>query len=312
MSRLGIDYTTVKMAAINLLSQGIAPSVQKIREVLGTGSNTTIASHLKTWRDEYAKQEIHLLPADMPKELISAFSILWQTAMDQAQCQLAEYKKTLEKESTSARQIQQDAEKLAIDLKQQLSKMSAQVELEITEKQKAYFELTVANDRLTKREIEINTQKIKYEDRLKRTYAEKDSVISDCQLHQDQIKMLQGKLELSAKQNQDILIQQSTLHEQSENRWLSLIAQARHETKDANKKLDLLRKNSEEQLKKQKQDLSDLRENLYEKNTQLKAALEQIKQLKQASEIGGRKNIKSKSTIIKLQDRQHLKNASKK
>ena len=91
-----------------------------------------------------------------------------------------------------------------------------------------------------------------------------------------------------------------------------MIAQARHETKDANKKLDLLRKNSEEQLKKQKQDLSDLRENLYEKNTQLKAALEQIKQLKQASEIGGRKNIKSKSTIIKLQDRQHLKNASKK
>ena len=54
MSRLGIDYTKVKMAAINLLSQGIAPSVQKIREVLGTGSNTTIASHLTTWREDYA------------------------------------------------------------------------------------------------------------------------------------------------------------------------------------------------------------------------------------------------------------------
>jgi len=34
--------------------------VQKVREVLGTGSNTTITEHLKKWREEYAKK-IHLL-----------------------------------------------------------------------------------------------------------------------------------------------------------------------------------------------------------------------------------------------------------
>ena len=54
MARIGVDYETIKQAAIKLLSQGIAPSVQKIREVLGTGSNTTIAEYLKVWRDEYA------------------------------------------------------------------------------------------------------------------------------------------------------------------------------------------------------------------------------------------------------------------
>ena len=190
--------------------------------------------------------------------------------------------------------------------------MSAKVELEITEKQKSCFELAVVNDRLIKQEIEINTQKMQYEDRLQRTYAEKDSVINNCHHQQDELKILQEKLELSAKQSQEMLVQQNTLHEQSENRWLILISQARQETKDANKKLALLRKNSEEQFKKQKQDLSDAQQNLYEKNSQLKTALEQIKQLRQESRIGAGKNIKSKPTIIKVQDRQHLKNVSKK
>lgn len=69
MSRPGVDYETIKQTAVKLLSQGIAPSVQKIREELGTGSNTTIAEHLKVWRDDYAKKTIHHLPANMPKEL---------------------------------------------------------------------------------------------------------------------------------------------------------------------------------------------------------------------------------------------------
>ena len=111
MSRHGIDYKTVKQIALSLLTQGIAPSIQKIREVLGTGSNTTIAGHLKNWREEYANKEIHQLPANMPKELISALEVLWQTAMEHAQNQLAEYKKSLEEQQEASLKIQYAAEK---------------------------------------------------------------------------------------------------------------------------------------------------------------------------------------------------------
>jgi hypothetical protein len=93
MARVGVDYETVKQTAVKLLSQGSAPSVQKIREVLGTGSNTTIAEHLKIWRDKFAKKTVHHLATNMPKELIFTFEVLWQTAMEHAQNQLAEYKK---------------------------------------------------------------------------------------------------------------------------------------------------------------------------------------------------------------------------
>src|ERR1700730_11889455 len=98
----------------------MAPSVQKIREVLGTGSNTTIAEHLKVWRDEYAKKTIHHLPANMPKELISTFEVLWQTAMEQAQNQLAEYKKVLESEREILLQKDRDAEKSINEMKQKI------------------------------------------------------------------------------------------------------------------------------------------------------------------------------------------------
>lgn len=50
MSRPGIHYETTKHTAVKLLSQGIAPFMQMIREKLGAGSNTTIAEQLKIWR----------------------------------------------------------------------------------------------------------------------------------------------------------------------------------------------------------------------------------------------------------------------
>jgi hypothetical protein len=56
LARQGVVYESVKHAAIMLLSQGIAPSVQKVREILGTGSNTTLAEYLTLWREEQQQE----------------------------------------------------------------------------------------------------------------------------------------------------------------------------------------------------------------------------------------------------------------
>ena len=50
MARSGVQYDDVRRAIDRLLQQGEAPSVQKIREVLGTGSFTTINEHFREWR----------------------------------------------------------------------------------------------------------------------------------------------------------------------------------------------------------------------------------------------------------------------
>jgi len=310
MSRPGVDYETVKQTAVKLLSQGLAPSVQKIRVALGTGSNTTIAEHLKFWREEYAKKTIHHLPANIPKELISVFEVLWQTAMEHAQNQLTEYKQAVESECESALQKEREAEKSVVHIKVKLEEVSVKLEQEVASNQKLNVELAIANDRLIKQDEALTAQKNQYEDRLKRVYEEKDILITECRHLQDEIKTLQSNLTLQTEQHQNMLAQQNALHEQSENRWLKLIDQAKQETKDADKKYQNLSKASDEQIKKLNSTLSHFQQNIFEKDAQLNSAQERIIQLRQEVKFIETEYIKARATIMKLEEEQKLKNMS--
>ena len=50
MARNGIQYSDVQQAIDALLARGDTPSVQRIRDVLGTGSFTTISDHFRLWQ----------------------------------------------------------------------------------------------------------------------------------------------------------------------------------------------------------------------------------------------------------------------
>lgn len=310
MARVGVDYETVKQTAVKLLSQGIAPSVQKIREELGTGSNTTIANHLKVWRDEYAKKTIHHLPANMPKELISTFEVLWQTAMEYAQNHLAEYKKAVKSECEAALQKEKDAEKIVSDIKLKLEELSVQLEQEVANKQKLNVELAITNDRLIKQDEALTAQKNQYEDRLKRVYEEKDILITECRHLKNETNALQEKITLQTEKHQDILSQYNVLQEQSEARWLNLIDQARQETKEERKKLENFRHQSDEQFKKIDLQLSNARREIIEKDVQLNSAHERIIQVKQEIKFIETEYIKARATIMKFEEEQKSKNCS--
>jgi chromosome segregation ATPase len=307
MSRPGVDYETVKQTAVKLLSQGIAPSVQKIREELGTGSNSTIADHLKVWRDEYAKKTVYHLPSNMPKELISTFEVLWQTAMEHAQNQLAEYKKVVESECEAALQKEKDAEKAVADFQLKLERLSCILEQEIANKHKITVELAISNDRLIKQDEALTAQKNQYEDRLKRVYEEKDNFITECHRFQTEIKTLHEKLASQAVEQQQLLAQQNALQEQSEARWLKLIDQARLETKDERKKLENIRHQNNEQIKKLESQLINAQKESHEKDAQLHSAQERISQLRQEVKFLETEFIKSRAIIMKFEEEQKLK-----
>lgn len=311
MARIGVDYETIKKTAIKLLSQGIAPSVQKIREELGTGSNTTIAEHLKVWRDEYAKKHIHYLPANMPKELISAFEVLWQTAMEQAQNQLVEYKLVIEVEKESALQKERDAAKSVQDIKIQINELSLTLEQELAIKQKINIDLAIANERLAKQEAALSKTIKQHEDRLQHVYKEKDQLITECNHLKNEINKLQEKLTFQAEQQQHMLAEQNTLHEQSENRWLNLIDQAKQETKDVYKKYQHISHSSNEKIKKLNSTLSDYQKNVFEKDVQLKMHQERIIQLQQEIKFIETDYIKSRAVIIKFEEERKFKKSKK-
>lgn len=96
MARSGVVYEEVERVARQLLSNGQHPSVQKVRNKLGTGSNTTIANHLKTWQSMFAASLSPVLPESVPDDLMTPLDDFWSTAVARAEENYQKFKKELE------------------------------------------------------------------------------------------------------------------------------------------------------------------------------------------------------------------------
>jgi len=61
MGRAGVTLQEVEKAALQLQGRGKNPSVDAVREVIGTGSKSTIAQHLRDWKAQqsYASENCH-------------------------------------------------------------------------------------------------------------------------------------------------------------------------------------------------------------------------------------------------------------
>ena len=77
MARTGVTYLEVAQAASTIQHQGNNPTIDAVRRILGTGSNTTIATHLKQWRAEHQPAAIALSNTTLPPELLAQVQSLW-------------------------------------------------------------------------------------------------------------------------------------------------------------------------------------------------------------------------------------------
>lgn len=84
--RKGITQEQVNAAADALVAAGDKPTVEKIRQALGTGSPNTVTRMLETWRGTLAQrlQEIMTLP-EVPPEVGHAFTDVWRLAVAHAE-----------------------------------------------------------------------------------------------------------------------------------------------------------------------------------------------------------------------------------
>lgn len=105
MGRIGISYSEVAQAAAELQGYKKNPTVDAIRELLGTGSKSTIARHLREWRANQGLQNPE--EASLPGELLALVRGLWerlQTKSDEDMIQLQ--KECSEKIQASQQQCQ--------------------------------------------------------------------------------------------------------------------------------------------------------------------------------------------------------------
>lgn len=92
MGRIGITYRDVTTAIATLQGQQKSPTVDNIRGILGTGSKSTIARHLREWKSSQGLAGSD--PATLPSELQALINGLWERLQEQALAQTQEYQKT--------------------------------------------------------------------------------------------------------------------------------------------------------------------------------------------------------------------------
>jgi hypothetical protein len=85
MARPGVTYLDVSNAAQQLVAAGRTPTIETIRIALGTGSNSTLGVHLKTWKSKQDQTQQIAIKENIPEELISALKGVWERVMNQSE-----------------------------------------------------------------------------------------------------------------------------------------------------------------------------------------------------------------------------------
>ncbi len=139
MARQGISKEQVYTAAAELREEGTAPTVQAVRERIGSGSFSTINTHLSEWKTENAAQAVADIP-DMPEKIEAAFKQIWTTATRSAQEGFDTQREALEavkKEMGRERaSMAEEIERLEGDLEETSTK-AAQLETDLTAERQA-------------------------------------------------------------------------------------------------------------------------------------------------------------------------------
>lgn len=127
MARSGIRYEDVKDTAEILLGRGLNPTIQRIRELLGTGSNTTISDHLKSWQQQLADAPKIVLPPTVPETVMTALDAFWKIAVQQAEAAFEE-QRTLARQTVT---VAEQARDVALTAQQQAQAEAAEINLQL-------------------------------------------------------------------------------------------------------------------------------------------------------------------------------------
>ena len=147
MARPGISYQDVQAAIASLLERNIEPSVQSIRETLGTGSHTTITVHWRRWRAELNQVQQASLPPAVPEAVMAAVASFWQVAVDQAEAAYLEWREQASRDVEAAEKTREAALAEITQARTQIVKLSGELHEAHSLKRSLSDELLVERER---------------------------------------------------------------------------------------------------------------------------------------------------------------------
>ena len=130
MGRIGITYQDVATAAATVQGHDQIPTVDRVREILRTGSKSTIARYLKEWK---AKTKYIQGTDGVPEELIAIVKGLWDRLKNEADQSITNHQQEADRSIAEIRQSyiteQKRSAELQACIRQLEEKLHAQTKL---------------------------------------------------------------------------------------------------------------------------------------------------------------------------------------
>ncbi|OHV11919.1 DNA-binding protein [Kushneria phosphatilytica] len=275
MARNGVQYQDVQRAIETLIQRGDTPSVQRIREVLGTGSFTTISDHLREWRTRREENRDTPLPQAIPERLQEALYGLWQQAQEEAHEALSFYRRQADEDIQQCREETRIAQRLAEDAEQRLQALGERFDAN----EARLEEKTTA---LARQESELAQLRSQCEDREQRLAMRDAQIEALSEERERQEREHQQTIEQAEQNHRKRLAQEESRHETAENRLMQLLDSARHEKQEAEKQSRRRQEQLEERIEKMTAQVEEQRRALQEEERKTRELSSQIKQSEKA------------------------------
>lgn len=269
MARPGITYLEVAQAATTLQQKGESPTIDMVRKALGTGSNTTIATHLRKWRAEHQPAVSALTKTTLPPELLTQLQSLWEALQEKAK----EKSETLEREH--AQQIDDHQHTIQTLMKQaqtlqnerdQLSNANTMLQQQLDS---AHRQQTQSEQKQQQMSIRLEEQQQRLNDR--------ESAVIDLKEQTHHIQQnLDHFREASRQQREELILQHDGAQAELKQEINKLKLQLETE-RDRNQQVTLENEKNKYEAEKQSDEIAWLKEQSQERYDVLKEIKSQLK-----------------------------------
>lgn len=212
MGRIGIVYEDVAKAAHQLQGKNQNPTVDNIRATLGTGSKSTIATHLRAWKSQQGI--VQASDGTIPSELLGVVKGLWERLRETADAQINESRTEFTSKTKDALERINQYQRQNTILQTQIHNLEEQLHQKIEVTTQLENKLTVEQyekAKITERAAALETQQQENQAEIKR-------------LHQ-LLKQVQDNLEHYQAAAQNLRQEQSLLLEKQRSEYEQKIMQ---------------------------------------------------------------------------------------
>jgi Plasmid replication region DNA-binding N-term len=324
MGRAGVTLVDVEKAVLQLQGRGKNPSVDAVREILGTGSKSTIAQHLRDIRSKQSEAQ-----GNLPQQLLSLVTGLWERLNSQADERITEIEITNEQKikelMQSFMQLQKDhahlnqqfhqseeegiRERLAKEKLEKELQKEQQQHTQLVEKHEVMIEqledYKKDNTRLHQLAKNIQANLEHYHNAMQQLRTEQNLVIEKQQIQfQQELSELKREIVLYQKQKQEsdlLLLQRNTAFDQLNTKYDSLQLLHDNQIKElqtVTKELCVFKDRYDQQIKQ----LQITQEKIKEKNEKLIELEKQNAILNSQCESFKKNLIQAEDKIEKLRD----------